>query len=155
MKIIVTAIFIMILTSTAWAEDTMNPVFERIDELITRIESGISLNSYAETLAQLKVDYKKAQSDGTRVDNPLLSSRMKAVMTILDDYAYVWRGQENEGYKFLPQNADVLSRHPDILKCAETIDYKIVYPIPCAKRVILDELNSKLERAKCAHVNGW
>lgn len=137
--------------SVACAESKIDPVFERIDDLLTRVESGVSLNSYAETLAQIKSEYKKAQSDESSVYNPLLTDRMKEVMRHLDNYAQVWRMQEVDGYKMVAIGPK-LSEYSQVRSCPSN---KLGYSIPCIKKVISDELNDIIGKAKSAHTNGW
>ncbi|PWT78611.1 MAG: hypothetical protein C5B59_01460 [Bacteroidetes bacterium] len=145
---------IILISSTCFADDRMTPVFEKIDDLVIRIDSGISLNSFAESFAELKIEYKKVKNNPEQINNPLLDDRMKFVIETLDDYARVWKGQEVEGFKFVPQGAPLLSRH-SVGHCRVDFRSGVAYGIPCVKVAILDELRPLLEKAKSAHYNGW
>ncbi|MBJ6724947.1 hypothetical protein [Geomesophilobacter sediminis] len=138
--------------SPCFAEDKVSPVFDQLDDLMTRVESGISLNSYAEALAQLKIDYKKALENPDTVDNPLRSDRMKVVLNHMDGYAKVWRIREIDGY-------GAILRYPDWAKqanqCVVNVNGRVVYEISCLKAKMLDVLKEEVANAKSAHVNGW
>ena len=153
MKKIIIVLFLLI-TSTAYADDTMIQVFDKIDDLITRIESGISLNSFAETLAQMKIDYKKAVTEPDRSYNPLASDRMKKVLEMLDDYARAWKIQEIDGYKNIPVTAEMLSKY-SINSCMIRTKFGDLYGVTCIKNIVLNDLKPNTDKAKSAHFNGW
>lgn len=152
MKKIALILCFLLYAVPCFAEDTMEPVFKQIDDIIIRVESGISLNSYAESLAQIKIDYKKADESGSAVQNPLLSDRMKNVLMYMDDYARAWRWQEIDGKR-------VVQRQPTYIQntiCrASTRDYGVIYEIPCVKNEILSTIKNTIGTAKSAHYDGW
>lgn len=158
MKKILLAVMIMIIMTTqvmAEVSDPMKDVFEHIDDLVTRVESGISLNSYAEDLAKMKIDFKNAKKhkyeQSFQQDNPLLNDRMKNVIKILDDYGTVWRVQEIDHYKYLQYPPSGYN----VGLCSYKSDYLSGYEVSCLKRQILNEIKPILEKSKSAHFNGW
>lgn len=158
MKKLFTIICFLLCITNICAADTINPVFDQIDELLTRVECGVSLNSYAETLAKIKSDHKKAQDNPESIYNPLLTASMKSVMQILDDYAYIWRGQENEKKEYITGRlaTQISSEYSEIKKYRIWIqNVGDVYPMTDVKREILNELYVKLDKAKSASFNGW
>lgn len=150
-KVILMMVGLLVYAGVAGAENKIDPVFERIDDLLTRVESGVSLNSYAETLAQIKSEYKKAQTAEGTVYNPLLTDRMKEVMRHLDNYAQVWRFQEVDKFAYVAIGPK-LSEYSQAKSCPSS---KFGYSIPCIKKVITDELSDIIGKAKSAHTNGW
>lgn len=156
MKTMIFSVVILLLScSFSFADDTMSPVFDKINDLVTRVESGISLNSYAESLAELKIVLKKSTNSDVPTNNPLFAERMNSVMTILDDYAFVWRGQENESFRYVSQDNYIFSSYPEVKACAQSQSFTIVYPISCVKQRVLERLYDNLDKAKSAHYNGW
>lgn len=154
-KVVLIMIGLLAYAGVAGAENKIDPVFERIDDLLTRVESGVSLNSYAETLAQIKSEYKKAQTAEGTAYNPLLTDRMKLALHHLDNYAYVWKGQEIEGYRYIPYYTKMLSEYSAASGCAESTRTGTVYSISCVKKIIFAELADTVGKAKSAHTNGW
>lgn len=152
---LVIASLLLCMTTTVQAEDNMGPVFTQIDDLLTRVESGISLNSYAESLAELKAIYKKTVNGDLQAQNPLFADRMKSVMTMLDDYAYVWRGQENEYFRYVSYDNHIFTSYPEAKSCAKSENFTFVYPISCVKGKVMEQLYEKLNKAKSALYNGW
>ena len=57
-KLLACGAVFFLLAGNAFAEDAIAPVFDQLDNLLIRVESGISLNSFAESLAKIKIDYK-------------------------------------------------------------------------------------------------
>ncbi len=101
------AVFFL-LAGNAFAEDAIAPVFDQLDNLLIRVESGISLNNFAESLAKMKIDYNRAVSDPSQVNNPLRDDRFKAILVALEDYAKVWKLQAVDGLRVTattPQSA--------------------------------------------------
>jgi hypothetical protein len=143
---------VMLYSVPVFAESSMDPVFSQIDDIVTRVESGISLNSYAESLAQIKIDYKKAGTSNDTSSNYLLSDRMKKVLAYMDEYARLWRVQDIDGKKFLAYKPTYLTGDT----CAYyTKTFGTMYDIPCVKTVILEALKDTIGTAKTAHYDGW
>lgn len=158
-KIVWLLMAFMLFAGNVFAEDPLNPVdsiFERLDELMIRVESGISLNSYAESLAELKIAYKKAAQSNSYINNPLLSDRMKPVLKALDDYAVVWSIFANDGEKNTRQiPIDILVRYKVQGCFKQNREETISYNVGCIKSFIYDDMTSKLASARSAHENGW
>jgi opacity protein-like surface antigen len=146
-RMIVAVLAISLFSSSALAADSMKPVFSQIDDLVTRVESGISLNSYAESLAQMKIDYKKAVEDPSGQANYLLSDRMKEVITMLDIYAKLWRVQDIDNFKFLKSG--------DSSCYVQVTSSQAGYDIACMKRLVLERLKPLIDGSKTAHYDGW
>jgi hypothetical protein len=141
--LLITAMYTPVFAS----DDNMGPVFDKIDDLLIRVESGISLNSFAESLAALKMEYNKALSSESNIDNPLRSDRMKEVLIKLDDYAKLWRMQDIDHFKYTSSGDNncyvQLSRS------------RSGYDIACQKQNVLSELKPIIDNTKSAHYNGW
>jgi len=125
----------------------MDGVFDQIDDLLTRVESGISLNSYAETLAQMKIDYKKSLEEPDQPQNYLLRDRMKDVLKKMDDYAKLWRIQEVDHFKFASSG--------DRRCYVQLSQSSSAFDIACMKEIVLSELRPIIDRSKTAHRDGW
>jgi hypothetical protein len=155
-KLVFILVFCMMSTSV-FAEDEKPPIFDQLEELITRVESGISLNTFAKTYSKWKIDYKNIildpSQDDPSQDNLLRDDRMKDVFDILDVYVDVWKAQEQEHRKYLtyiPRYAK------DGANTCIILDRDIViYSIACIKDIILTSLKQKVVSAKSAHINGW
>lgn len=151
-RVLLTWLLFMMFALPCAAEDKVAPVFDQIDDILTRVESGISLNSYAESLAQLKIEYKKAASDPDAVYNPLLTDRMKKVLQYMDSYAQVWRVAEIDGYKAVRTPPAIISQN----RCRVDTRYNgTFYEIDCLKSEIMLKLRDNISNAKSAHFNGW
>lgn len=146
-KLIVAGLAILMFSSSAFADDQMKPVFSQIDDLVTRVESGISLNTYAEALAQMKIDYKKAVEDPSAQTNYLLTDRMKEVIKLMDAYAKLWRIQDIDNYKFLKSG--------DSSCYVQVTQSQAGYEIACMKRLVLERLKPLIESSKTAFYDGW
>jgi len=147
------AVFFL-LAGNAFAEDAIAPVFDQLDNLLIRVESGISLNSFAESLAKIKIDYNRAASDPSQVNNPLRDDRFKAILVALEDDAKVWKVQAVDGLRVtatMPPSAG------DANGCAvnNKRGASLGYSIPCVKDAIFSNLKQMVEPAKSAHLNGW
>lgn len=156
MKTVLLSLVISVfIVSTSFAEDLMAPIFEQIEDLLNRVDSGVSLNSFAETHAGIKTNYRKIQKDPICENNPLLRDRIKEVVSSLDDYVKVWKIYETEGYKLTGNDHNIFSKYP-VAGCeTDAQAYDKTYTIACVKQVIFDGLKPKIEKAKSAHFNGW
>lgn len=153
-KVLMICFYLILFTGISNAQDSMPSVFNEVDDLLTRVESGISLNSFAESLATMKINYKAAKSDPEQTNNPLLDDRMGDVIQRLDDYAKAWRLQEVEGYKATTLTSAMASKY-SFRDCGINLRNGTVYNLTCIKTVILNDLKPIVERAKSAHFNGW
>jgi hypothetical protein len=153
-KLLAIGILFHLLAGNAFAEDAITPVFDQLDNLLIRVDSGISLNNFAESLAKMKIDYNRAVSDPSQVNNPLRDDRFKAILFALEDYAKVWKLQAVDGLRVtptIPQSAG------DANGCAVNNKRGVClgYSIPCVKDAIFSNLKQMVEPAKSAHINGW
>ena len=134
-------------------EDPLAKVFEKIDETLDRVESGVSLNSYAESLAELKIEYRKARDHEKVTGNLLFTDRMKKVLNIMDEYSTVWKAQETDRFQYMrypPQSAR------NMQNCLAAVNRtQTAYDIPCIKAGIMETLREVLVSTRSAHYNGW
>lgn len=149
--IICLCLTVLISSTEARSEDKIAPVLEHLDDLVIRVETGIALNTYAEDLAQMKINYKKAAADPSQQDNPLLSSRMKEVMKRLDDYAKTWKWHDVDEKKFIAVRPDYVSDRA----CTVRIGNGTYYELVCLKGKILEQAKDSIARARTAHFDGW
>ena len=142
------AIFaVLVFVSTSFADDPMTNVFDKVDDLIIRVETGVSLNNFAETYAEMKIEYKKALSEPGRPTNYVLNDRMKEVFKLLDKYAELWKMQETDKFKYMKTGNRACY--------VEFSVYSSAYDISCEKGLVLSELKPLIEKSKSAHYNGW
>ena len=154
-RTLVMTLMVFCLPFAAFAEDSMSTVFEKIDDLLIKVDSGISLNTFAESYSELKIDYKHAKEDPNRTDNPLLNDRMKNILLQLEDYKNLWKVEETDKYRFVSTNHKFFKTY-DLSQCYffDSL-HGSVYEIACSKKIIFDDLKPKVEKAKSAHFNGW
>lgn len=155
MKFTILTIFMLFISTAAIADDAIIKYFDQVEDLLIRIDSGISLNSFAETIADMKIKSKNAQKNTGGFDNLLLRDRIKEFSQLLDDYNRIWKYQETDKFKFMGPNDPIIGRYQTGGCQITTLTVDIKYDISCIKNVIFNEMKPKAEKAKSAHFNGW
>lgn len=155
MKKLCIAIILVLTASIAHAEDNLTPLVDKLEEITTRIELGISLNSFAENIAAIRTQYRKVNNDGLRGQNPLLDDNLKEVLEALEDYAKVWKVQEVEGYKFIEGTGGYYTKYPGVYNLRRCDKYACSVAVAGIKECIFDVIKEKLNKAKSLHKNGW
>ncbi|NVN97433.1 hypothetical protein HXX01_04385 [Candidatus Nomurabacteria bacterium] len=155
MKILLIAVALIFTASICHAEDNLTPLVEKLEDISTRIEMGISLNTLAESISAIKFQYRKVDTDGLRGQNPLLDDNLKEVLEALEDYAKVWKVQEVEGYKFIEGTGGYYTKYPGVYNLRRCDKYGCNVAVAGIKECIFDVIKEKLNKAKSLHKNGW
>ena len=154
MRVLFMVVCAGMLAVNAMAEETpdaMKEVFKSIDNIIIRVKSGVSLNSYAESLANIKIAQRDSEEIEAVSRNYVLRDKMKEVIALMDEYAAVWKTQETDRYKYVERFS---GPHGDgcFVRLSE---YTAGYSLSCIKNNILNELAPLVVATKSAHYNGW